>query len=144
MTLEPRPWLHGDLIVAKGGYKDGSRVGGTNTVSITFEGNTSTGDVVKHLTKGEYSEAAKAAGKQAQVKVQSTVYEERTRSVEVGYDVFVANSNSKLELVERHPVKTTTLVDADATTLAKKTQKQVQDAQKELQRQTENPLRAEA
>lgn len=134
----------GDLIVVKGGAKDGSRVGGTNTVTITFDGNTSTGDVVKNLQKGDVVEAAKSAGKQAQIKVQSTLYEERTRSVEVGYDVFVANSNSKLELVERHPIKTTTVVDADATTLARKTKKQLQDARKELERQRENPLLAES
>lgn len=111
----------GDAIVATGSVKDTRRIGATLTTTITVDGNIADPRILELAQQGDLKEAAKLAGKNAKIKIEGTVYEERTRSVEVGIDAQVVSAKSKAEVTERNAVTSPVVKETDATTLAEET-----------------------
>lgn len=110
-----------DATVASGSLKDTRRIGATLTTTLTVDGNITDPRIVELARQGDLKSAAELAGKNVSIKVEGTVYEEHSRSVEVGIDAQAVSVKSKAEVTERNAVTSPLVKETDATTLAHET-----------------------
>jgi hypothetical protein len=92
-----------DVVVAKGGNKDVTRIGATTKTTIKIDNPLQAAQEVFDAARAnEIEKAARAAGKNVKIEVETTVYQERSRTAGGGFKVGeLGEYNVKLESTER-------------------------------------------
>ena len=132
----------GDLVVAKGNVREINRIGATTVTTITVDDPVKNGAaVLQKATEGNLAEAAKVAGDNIRVTIETNIYTERSRIAEGGLKLGKGvDFSTKLEAVERHTLAKLPKVDTSVTDLAIETQKQASEVKRRLEEPNLRPV----
>ncbi|MBL8918313.1 MAG: hypothetical protein JNJ54_05595 [Myxococcaceae bacterium] len=124
-----------DLVAAKGSGRQMERIGATQTRTLTIDDPLKNGaEVLKQLSEGNLKDAARVAGDNTRVQIETQIYTERSRIAEGGLKLGkVVDLSTKAESVQRTPVARLPRVDATGTEIATATQQQLDAAQRKLE-----------
>ncbi len=125
----------GDVVVMKGNVRQMERIGATTTTTISVDDPVKNGgDVLRQVSQGKLTEAAKTAGDNTRVKIETNIYTERARIAEGGLKIGKAvDLSTKVESVQRTVVSKLPTVDATGTDIATATGDQIKKAGQQLE-----------